>query len=111
MNRKYFIAGTDTDVGKTLIATGILVKARQMGLSTAAVKPVAAGCHNTADGLRNDDALQLRVRDALLREGQFHISSTEFLGNRYLRLALMNPDTDETLIGQLLDRIEELARN
>ena len=57
----------------------------------------------------DDDALQLRVRDTLLQEGRFHVSSTEFLGNRYLRLVLMHPDTNETLIGQLLDRIEELA--
>jgi L-2,4-diaminobutyrate decarboxylase len=58
---------------------------------------------------RDDDALQLRLRDDLLREGEFHISSTEFLGKRYLRLVLMHPDTDESIIGALLDRIEELA--
>lgn len=57
---KYFIAGTDTDVGKTLIACGILEKARQQGLKTAAVKPVAAGCEQTSEGLRNGDALALQ---------------------------------------------------
>lgn len=56
----FFIAGTDTDVGKTLIATGILAAAEQQGLTTAAIKPVAAGCEETAGGLRNDDALQLQ---------------------------------------------------
>lgn len=58
--QKYFIAGTDTDVGKTLVACGILEKARQQGLSTAAVKPVAAGCEQTPAGLRNGDALALQ---------------------------------------------------
>lgn len=59
MKKSYFVAGTDTDAGKTLVACALLAKARSQGLSTAAVKPVAAGCQRTADGLRNDDALQL----------------------------------------------------
>lgn len=58
--RKFFIAGTDTDAGKTLVACAILEKARQQGLATAAIKPVAAGCVNTAEGLRNGDALALQ---------------------------------------------------
>lgn len=56
----FFIAGTDTDVGKTLIATGLLLAAKARGLSTLAIKPIAAGCEDTAEGLRNDDALQLQ---------------------------------------------------
>src|SRR5690606_9319830 len=52
-------AGTDTEVGKTTVAAGLLHAARQMGLSTAAAKPVASGCELTADGLRNADALAL----------------------------------------------------
>jgi dethiobiotin synthetase len=59
MTAAYFITGTDTDVGKTTIAAGLLRAARLAGLSTAAVKPVAAGCELTADGLRNSDALAL----------------------------------------------------
>jgi dethiobiotin synthetase len=61
MARKaFFITGTDTDVGKTLVAAGLLVAAKQMGLSTAALKPVAAGCEKTENGLRNGDALLLQ---------------------------------------------------
>ena len=56
----YFVTGTDTDVGKTLIATALLNAANQLKLSTAAVKPVAAGCEDTAEGLRNSDALLLQ---------------------------------------------------
>jgi len=62
----YFVTGTDTDAGKTLMACGLLEKARQQGLKTAAVKPVAAGCEQTADGLRNGDALLLQ--DAMTME-------------------------------------------
>ncbi len=59
--KKFFIAGTDTDVGKTLIACGLLEKARQQGLRTVAIKPLAAGCEQTEDGLRNGDALALQA--------------------------------------------------
>lgn len=55
----FFVTGTDTEVGKTTVAAGLLHAARQAGLSTAAAKPVASGCEMTADGLRNGDALAL----------------------------------------------------
>ena len=65
MKQCYFIAGTDTDAGKTLVACGLLSRARQDGMTTAAVKPVAAGCEVTPDGLRNDDAVQLLAQCSL----------------------------------------------
>ena len=59
MSKAYFITGTDTDVGKTTVAAGLLHAARQAGMSTAAGKPVASGCDVTPKGLRNADALAL----------------------------------------------------
>ena len=59
MSQAFFVTGTDTEIGKTTIAAGLLHAARMAGLSTAAAKPVASGCVRTADGLRNDDALAL----------------------------------------------------
>jgi len=59
MSRAYFITGTDTGVGKTSVAVALLQAAVKRGLSTAAVKPVAAGCKLTNEGLRNEDALLL----------------------------------------------------
>jgi len=59
MTQAFFVTGTDTDIGKTTIAAGLLHAARMAGLSTAAAKPVASGCRQTAEGLRNDDALAL----------------------------------------------------
>ena len=55
----YFVTGTDTEIGKTTIAAGLLHAARQAGLSTAAAKPVASGCERSPEGLRNSDALAL----------------------------------------------------
>jgi dethiobiotin synthetase len=56
----FFVTGTDTNVGKTLIASGLLVAAKNRGFTTAALKPVAAGCEKTDAGLRNADALLLQ---------------------------------------------------
>lgn len=56
-----FVTGTDTDVGKTVIATGLMAAAEKSGLKTAAIKPVAAGCEETEDGLQNSDALLLQA--------------------------------------------------
>ena len=56
-----FITGTDTDVGKTVVACGFLAAANQQGLRTAAIKPVAAGCELTEQGMTNSDALQLQA--------------------------------------------------
>jgi dethiobiotin synthetase len=58
--KAFFITGTDTNVGKTLVAAGLLVAAKNKGLTTAALKPVAAGCEKTDEGLRNSDALLLQ---------------------------------------------------
>ena len=59
MTAKYFISGTDTDVGKTFIASAMLAAAKAEGHSTLGMKPIAAGCEETPDGLRNEDALKL----------------------------------------------------
>lgn len=48
----FFVTGTDTEIGKTTIAAGLLHAARSAGLSTAAAKPVASGCEPTAQGDR-----------------------------------------------------------
>jgi len=61
VTQTFFIAGTDTEVGKTFVTTALLASAANRGLKTAAVKPVASGCAQTEDGLRNDDALQLQA--------------------------------------------------
>ena len=56
MKQGYFIAGTDTEIGKTFSACALLHAARRQGLSALAMKPVAAGTE--ADG-ENDDVRRL----------------------------------------------------
>jgi dethiobiotin synthetase len=61
MTKGYFITGTDTGVGKTLIACALLKALAARGLKAAGMKPVAAGAVRTARGLVNDDVEALRA--------------------------------------------------
>ena len=56
MSRGYFITGTDTGVGKTQVAAALVSLLAQRYRRVAGMKPVASGCIETSDGLRNDDA-------------------------------------------------------
>ncbi len=52
----YFVTGTDTDIGKTLISSALLHALTQRGAQAAGMKPVAAGAI-LCDGIwHNDDA-------------------------------------------------------
>ena len=64
MNPGYYVTGTDTSVGKTLVSRALLHVLRADGGSAIGMKPVASGCVLTADGWRNDDALQLQSASA-----------------------------------------------
>lgn len=60
MPYKFFVAGTDTHVGKTYISLGLLKIFRRLGYSTLGIKPVATGGTYQGDRLFNDDALALQ---------------------------------------------------
>ena len=47
-----FVTGTDTDIGKTLVASALLHKCRERGWTAVGMKPVAAGCGS--DGSNED---------------------------------------------------------
>ncbi len=57
--KRWFITGTDTEIGKTYVASLIIRQLVKQGYHVACMKPVASGCEHTNDGLRNDDALKL----------------------------------------------------
>ena len=55
-----FIAGTDTDVGKTFAASALLRAARERKMTSYGLKPIAAGAvRKQNESLKNDDALEL----------------------------------------------------
>jgi dethiobiotin synthetase len=57
--RGIFVTGTDTGVGKTVIACALVRALRRAGRRVGVMKPVASGSFWTAKGLRNEDALAL----------------------------------------------------
>ena len=59
--RGYFVAGTDTGVGKTLVSQVLLHDLRGRHATVAGFKPVASGCESTPAGLRNADAVALQA--------------------------------------------------
>jgi dethiobiotin synthetase len=59
--KAYFITGTDTGVGKTLVACALLRAFVKQGNKAVGMKPVAAGCVETPAGLRCEDVESLRA--------------------------------------------------
>lgn len=57
--RGFFVTGTDTGVGKTLVACALLHAFAARGRRVVGMKPVAAGAQQSADGLRNEDVEQI----------------------------------------------------
>lgn len=56
-----------------------------------------------------DDETQISIREALMAEERFHITSTEISGRRYLRLTVMNMNTNVSTLQGLLTSIERLV--
>jgi len=54
-----FVAGTDTEIGKTLTSSAMLYALSRSGVRTCGMKPVAAGAVMKNGRLHNDDADQL----------------------------------------------------
>jgi dethiobiotin synthetase len=60
MNPKsFFVTGTDTGVGKTVVCAALTRALIARGLRVAAMKPIASGSDPTPEGPRNSDALTL----------------------------------------------------
>jgi dethiobiotin synthetase len=62
----FFVTGTDTEVGKTLVAGALIVKLRDVGLDAVGFKPVVAGTYIDANGCKlNEDLETLRIASGL----------------------------------------------
>ncbi|CAH2806341.1 MAG: Dethiobiotin synthase BioD (EC [uncultured Caballeronia sp.] len=57
----YFVAGTDTEIGKTLVSSALLHGFARAGMRAAAMKPIASGAVERNGVLHNDDADQLNA--------------------------------------------------
>lgn len=61
MKHGFFVTGTDTGVGKTLISSALIYHFAQRGLRSVGMKPVAAGCEPSSGDMISEDVLQLRM--------------------------------------------------
>jgi len=67
MNKGIFITGTDTGVGKTFVAAGLIRAIREKGINVCPMKPVETGCKIKNGKLVPADALKL-LRASVIEE-------------------------------------------
>lgn len=114
MTRAFFITGTDTDIGKTTVAAGLLRAARNRDLTTAAAKPLASGCHRAGTALRNSDALILQrechppLPYALINPYAFEPAIAPHVAAREAGIALTVADL-RCAVGQILVQAADFA--
>jgi dethiobiotin synthetase len=65
MPRSFFVTGTDTGVGKTLVTAALLRRLRESGVKAVGMKPVAAGAMDGPEGRANEDALLLQAESGI----------------------------------------------
>ena len=96
MKQSYFIIGTDTNVGKTYIASALIKHFVRAGYQTVGMKPLASGCNITAEGeLLNDDVLALSTAS--------NVSAALGLINPYRFAPAIAPHIAAEQTGQVVD--------
>jgi dethiobiotin synthetase len=81
--KSIFIAGTDTDVGKTYITAGLAVTFRKMGINVGVMKPFAAGTAQKK-GFKSEDseilsnAAQVKDSESLINPQFFPIPASPY---------------------------------
>jgi len=63
MTKIYFIAGTDTAVGKTYVTSQLLNKFNQQGYSTLGLKPLSSGGYEDAKILQEAASIKLPIEE------------------------------------------------
>ena len=91
MLNSIFITGTDTDVGKTYVATGLAVTLRKMGVDVGVMKPFAAGTAQKT-GFKSEDveilanAAQVNDPEMLLNPQFFPIAASPYTALKTLKI-------------------------
>lgn len=69
----FFVVGTDTEVGKTLVSGALILKLRAQGKKVIGFKPVVAGTYQNSNGdFLNEDLETLRIASNL-KPGQMDL--------------------------------------
>ncbi|MBS3921645.1 MAG: dethiobiotin synthase [Nitrosarchaeum sp.] len=91
MLKSLFIAGTDTDVGKTYVTAGLAVTLRKMGIDVGIMKPFAAGIPQRK-GFKSEDveilatAAQVTDPELLLNPQFFPIMASPYTALKNLKI-------------------------
>jgi dethiobiotin synthetase len=97
----FFVTGTDTGVGKTLVSWALLRALAGRGLRVVGMKPVAAGAERVLGKLVNDDVIALRAAS--------NVSAPEDLVNPYCLVPAIAPHIAAADAGVQID-LERLER-
>lgn len=101
MARGIFVTGTDTGVGKTLVSCALLHAYAAAGRIAVGMKPVAAGCEETQEGLCCEDVTLLRQASS--------VQAPLELVNPYAFLPPVSPHIAAGEAGQVID-LEHIRR-
>lgn len=92
MTRGFFITGTDTGVGKTVIAGALILFIKSLGLTVCGMKPIETGCMKSEN---REQRAESEVKDTLLiaADGIFlqGISDVDEPINSVVPICLKNP--------------------
>ena len=91
----FFITGTDTEVGKTLVSCAFVHHLRKTHARVVGMKPVAAGTVDTPHGPDNEDAVALRAAGS--------VTVPRELDNPYCLPLPMSPHLAARAAGQVID--------
>ncbi len=73
MNKGFFITGTDTGVGKTIIAAAIIKALQASGVNVCGMKPVETGCSRVGTNLYPADGMFLK-KVAMMEEPMHYVT-------------------------------------
>ncbi|MDH5547346.1 MAG: dethiobiotin synthase [Gammaproteobacteria bacterium] len=101
MSHGYFITGTDTNIGKSIVAASLIHAMAQRGLKVAGMKPVSTGCFETENGLRNEDA------ELMMKYSNVELSYETV--NPYAYLPPVSPHLAAKKVGQRIE-LDKITR-
>ena len=91
----FFVTGTDTGVGKTLVACALLQALAERGLRVIGMKPVAAGASKRSGRLVNDDVSALKAAS--------NLAAPDHLVNPYCFAAPIAPHVAAAQAGVIIE--------
>ncbi|XZQ54875.1 MAG: dethiobiotin synthase [Arsenophonus sp.] len=77
MNKCFFLTGTDTGIGKTVVSCALLQAATNHGYLTAGYKPISSGSEKLMCDLRNSDA-ELLMKNSSLKLNYHDVNPITF---------------------------------